>query len=113
METLSKITVDPILKDCHGTLAFIERFNKLIDVMNSKCAAAAIRRRDKDKNGGNTNANNPVIYDKIGVIYICLLLQLNMFKFQYLFLVFGRFFAVDGYVGSSQPRCARKEAFIK
>jgi hypothetical protein len=44
MQTLQATALEtyPELKDCRGTLAFIERFNELIDIMNSKIGAQAI-----------------------------------------------------------------------
>ena len=52
METLSNTAeADQGLKNCNGSLAFIERFNKLIDIMNSKTPAAALwKRKNEDIN---------------------------------------------------------------
>jgi hypothetical protein len=45
MKTLYETKADkyPELGDCNGTLAFIHRFNRLIDIMNSKSSKDALR----------------------------------------------------------------------
>jgi hypothetical protein len=51
MQTLQELALEsyPELKDCYGTLAFIERFNELIDIMNSKSGKTAMHAKNPVK----------------------------------------------------------------
>jgi hypothetical protein len=69
METLSN-AADQGLEDCHGTLAFIKRFNTLIDIMNSKTPAAALWAKKDSVESGNDDSNNPVDSTKIDKIQV-------------------------------------------
>lgn len=54
----------PKLENCRGTLAMIEKFNELIDVMSSRSSLNALWRKNSDQESNNTEGMVECRYKK-------------------------------------------------